>query len=677
MEFHQDSIHDFAWFADKNFLVQQDTLQLKSGKIIGINSFYQRDINSPWRKNISFIKNAILFYSDLVGEYPYQTVSAVETTMGNPGGMEYPTITSISPTRNEDELSNTILHEVGHNWFYGILASNERRFPWLDEGINTYYENRYRQLHPSQVPPAKFGWVRKKWPSNPEEFFIDILEQKKMDQPVNSSSEEFTARNYDLIPYQKAASWLKQIEDSMGTINFDQAMHEYFQRWKFKHPYPENFQTSIEEATAQSWDKKFNELSETGTLPGSNKKKKLKLSFILSESETRKYNYINIVPAVGYNVYDQFMAGFLVHNYNLLPQHWQYLVAPLYATGSRQLNGLGTIHYTWYPDDHFSKISLGLSGERFSNLSGTDSNGSRISGGFYKFVPSLRITLSNRSARSSIEKWIEFKTYIIGEKEFDYLRSSADSLYYPTVQSYQQRYLNQLTFNIENYRALYPFRASLQVQQSSSFYRINFTGSYFFNYAKGGGLDLRIFGAEFGYIGGVSNQKRFETTAYQPKLTASRGEDDYTYSNYFIGRNETTGFPGQQIMMKDGGLKLRTDLFQDLQGRSDHWIASMNFATTLPNHLFPVKLPIKLFFDIGTYAEAWSSAPPTSRFLYVGGLQICLLKNIVNIYIPIFYSSDFSNSLKTVPEENTFWKKISFSIDVQNVNFRRIFKNIP
>ncbi|WP_315816467.1 hypothetical protein [Paraflavitalea speifideaquila] len=76
-------------------------------------------------------------------------------------------------------------------------------------------------------------------------------------------------------------------------------------------------------------------------------------------------------------------------------------------------------------------------------------------------------------------------------------------------------------------------------------------------------MQVRVFAAKFGYIGGKTNDKVSRAYLYQPKLTAVRGDEDYTYSNYFIGRSEFDGFASQQIMMRDGGLKLRTDLFQD------------------------------------------------------------------------------------------------------------------
>jgi hypothetical protein len=224
---------------------------------------------------------------------------------------------------------------------------------------------------------------------------------------------------------------------------------------------------------------------------------------------------------------------------------------------------------------------------------------------------------------------------------------------------------------VDNFRNLYPYDGQLQIQQGSDFYRAAFTGNYFFNYSKGGGMNLRLFTAKFGYIGSKTSEKEFETSVYQPKLTALRGDEDYTYSNYFFGRNEHDGFASQQIMMRDGDLKLRTDLFQGLQGRSDNWVASMNLNTTLPNKLFPFKLPIKIFLDVGTYAEAWDKNSTSSRFLYVSGLQLSILKNIINVYAPILYSKEFKDQLKTVPEENTFFKKISFSIDLQKINSRK------
>lgn len=408
--------------------------------------------------------------------------------------------------------------------------------------------------------------------------------------------------------------------------------------------------------------------------------KKIRPVFLFSERNTSQINYIGIVPAIGYNLYDQLMLGVVIHNYYLPFDNFQYVLTPLYAIGSRQFNGIGRISYSWHPDHFFRKLELGLNGSRFSTLSGIDSNNNRIVGGFYKVAPFLRLTLKNKEARSTIVKWTEFRTFWIGEKAFDYVLKPTDSTNsFPIAQKYKMRYLNQLSFHVEDYRELYPYDVQLQFEQSSEFYRLNFCTHYFFNYSQGGGISMRFFAAKFGYIGEKTSEKEFDSSPFQPKLTASRGYlgEDYTYSNYFIGRNEFSGLASQQIMMKDGGLKIRTDLFQDLQGRSDNWIVAINFNSTLPSQLLPAIIPLRIFADIGTYSGAWADNPPTSKFLYVGGLQLSFFKGLLNIYAPIIYSSDFSTNLKTVPDENSFLKKISFSIDIQDFDFKKIIGNRP
>ena len=738
LRYQQDRIHDFAWFADRRFRVDHDTLQLASGRIIDVYAYYSKKDSLIWRDGVAYTKAAIRFRSALIGEYPFPVVSVVETSMGTPGGMEYPTITSITPQSTGKALDLVIEHEVGHNWFYGVLASNERRYPWMDEGMNTYYDRRYEALRygPNKRTPIKVSlsvqsldaapitvsntppvsktastkpatqptpqkpkspnpkisksrnlksknppiapppsWVAAKFPVDPERMLLSTLSKERLDQPISTSSEDFTTLNYELIPYTRTAFWMKMLEDSLGTPLFDSAMHSYYRTWQFHHPYPEDFQSSIQQTSGRNLDTLFSLLQKKGPIPPFPSHRRVRPTFLYNARNTDSIDYINIAPAIGYNKYDQGMIGLLLHNYNFPPDNFRFLLAPLYATNSHQLNGLGRLSYTWYPDNRFRSVELALAGARFSTMSGVDSNGKNIFGGFYKIVPSLRFTFPNASARSTMEKWVEWKTYLIGESAFSrYVLKSTDSNYYPTTSTYAFRYLNQLSFYIGDQRVLYPYNALFQVQQAANFYRVNFTGNYFFNYVNGGGMNMRVFAAKFGRRG---NTTGLDLTTYEPKLTALRGDEDYTYSNYFIGRNEYNGFASQQILQRDGDLKLRTDLFQGLQGRSANWVASMNFNTTLPPSIIPRWLPLKLFFDVGTYAEAWQNNPPTDRFLYVGGLQLSLFKNVLNIYAPLVYSSDFSNQLRTVPDQNSFWQKISFSLDIQNLSPHKLLPNIP
>ncbi|RYG50689.1 MAG: M1 family peptidase, partial [Chitinophagaceae bacterium] len=142
LHYRQDLVHDFAWFADKRFIAEIDTCRLPSGKIIEVGTYYPSSQKANWKNTLAYAKDAVRMRSEWIGEYPYGVVSVVQGALEAGGGMEYPTITVIGPIENQKTLDRTIQHEIGHNWFYGILASNERQYPWMDEGLNTYYDNR-------------------------------------------------------------------------------------------------------------------------------------------------------------------------------------------------------------------------------------------------------------------------------------------------------------------------------------------------------------------------------------------------------------------------------------------------------------------------------------------------------------------------------------------------------
>lgn len=675
LQFRQDRVHDFAWFANPDFILDTDTLQLPSGRIIKANVFRlpapaKKEI---WKRGLGMLKESIRWRSALIGEYPWDVVSVAETPMGFNGGMEYPTITSITPVSSSADLEKLIGHEVGHNWFYGVLASNERDNPWMDEGINTYYDNRFND---SKEEKETDNWMTRRIPVNDPRLLVSIVTKDKIDQPISTKGPDFTMLNYAAVAYMKTSVWMAELEKTLGKPLFDSCMRAYYEKWKFRHPAPEDFRKIMEETSGRNLDNFFNELDRKGDISPYSGPKKIKPAFMFSFKDVDKVNYINWFPAIGYNSYDKFMAGLIIHNYNPPFHKFRYVFTPLYAFGSKQFNGTGRIGYTFLPDKGIRKVDIGIGAARFSTMQGTDSNYNHVYGGYYRFTPQLRVTFGQKTARTSLEKWIEWKTFILGERGFNYAISSKDSMYHPYKGKTETSYINQLTFNITDYRVLYPYDAQFQVQQGNGWYRAQATGHYYLNYATGGGLQVRAFAAKFGYLGERTSEKEFRTLRYQPKLTAVRGNEDYTYSNYFIGRNEQEGIGNQQIMIRDGGLKLRTDLFQDLQGRSDNWIASMNFSTSLPTKMFPVELPVRLFLDVGTYANAWKNNAATSRFLYVGGIQLVLFRDLVNIYAPLVYSKEFRDNLKTVPEENKFLKKLSFSIDIQRLSPRKMTNNI-
>lgn len=678
LRYIQDSVHDFAWFASKLFVVQYDTLQLAHHTVDVFTFFHPWEVKN-WQPSLSFAKDGTRKYSEYIAEYPFDVVNVVSGNANvNSGGMEYPTITLITMNDGGQELDVTIAHEIGHNWFYGILASNERDHAWMDEGMNTYYQNRYeleKYGHYSLVDKSGGKLFGNKTPDDALELMLNFLFKMSKDQPIETPSENFTMANYGLVVYIKTSIWMKKLEEKLGRAGFDSAMRAYYKDWSFRHPYPEDFKQSIEKASGQNVDDWYNQLFTTGPL-STPQKKSLRITGFYNLKHTDKYQYVSLLPGIGYNKYDQLMLGAVIHNYQLPLPSLRFAGAFLYGTNSSSLNGIGDVSYHRHSRGKIDEFTIGINAASFSDRSGIDSSGGKVFGRFGKLSPYLQLSLNNSEPRSTLHRWFELRSFLIREKGFLYVVRSSDNNSYPTNGTATSRYINQLSFTTQNSRALYPYDYVLQVQQGKDFYRAGATLNYFFNYPKGGGLALRATAIKFGYIGGKTPAKEAATWVYQPKLTAVRGNEDYTYSNYFIGRNEFEGFASQQIMERDGNLKIRTDLFQDLQGRSDDWIAAINLSTSIPKKLLPIPFPLKIYADAGTYADAWKKDAAISRFLYVAGLQFSIGK-IINVYAPLLYSKEFGNSLKTVPEENTFGKKISFSINIQNLSVKKLLAQLP
>ncbi len=681
--YKQNNVHDFAWFADKTYSLKTDTLALPSGRIITANVFYYSENSETWNNSIAMIKRAITTKSNWLGEYPYNVVSVVDG--GNGGGMEYPTITLLESGGSEKMLDFVINHEVGHNWFQSILATHERRHPWMDEGMNTYYDNRYslQQYGNTNIDilQVKSPFINNRMPEDIQHTLLQTVIGIKKDQPIETESEKFSSFNYNMIAYVKAGDWMKLLEDELGKETFDKGMQTYYQRWQFKHPYPEDFKKIMEEVSGKNLDARFALLNKKGGLKKTSVKKDIRFTSFFSLKETNKHNYIFAAPAVGYNFYDKLMVGVLLHNYTLPLNKFQFVIAPMYGTKSKQFNGLGRLGYTVYPGDNGQKFELAVAGATFSGDNFTDSTNTTHAQRFSKIVPSIKYVFANKNPRSSITKFIQWKTFLITEQGLRFTRDTinqVDVITYPN----EPRYVNQLRFVIENNRALYPYNGILQVEQGEGFARLAFTGDYFFNYAKGGGMNVRIFAGKFFYLGDKTFLKQFETDRYHLNMTGPKGYEDYTYSNYFVGRNEFEGFSNQQIMMRDGGFKVRTDLLSDKIGKSDDWLAAANFTTTIPKAinplaLLPFNLPLRAFVDIGTYADAWKKNAATGRFIYDAGLQLSLFNNIVNIYVPLLYSKVYKDYFKSTITEKRFLKNISFSINLQDINLKKIMPQIP
>ncbi|NLA25091.1 MAG: M1 family metallopeptidase, partial [Bacteroidales bacterium] len=286
LRYVESNIHDFAWFADKSFRVELDTVILPhSGEYVRCWTFSQKINIVTWRNSVEYVKEAVRFYSEKLGDYPYNNCVAVDGALAAGAGMEYPGITVVS-VNDKGSLENVIVHEVGHNWFYGILASNERQFPWIDEGFNSFYENRYYD--------EKFKHIQNRnltVNANTKLLGLDKLNDNlilkatylyvsklAIDQACNLASQEFSPINYWVMTYQKPVMGLYQLMFSIGEESFDNLMRGFYERYKFKHVYPEDIENYFSENINENLDWFFNDFI------GSTKRQDYKLGSLKHDS---------------------------------------------------------------------------------------------------------------------------------------------------------------------------------------------------------------------------------------------------------------------------------------------------------------------------------------------------------------------------------------------------------
>lgn len=253
LHYTAENVHDFAWFADKRFHVQKGDVTLASGKKIDTWTMFPHEEADLWHKSIEYVNRSVKFYSDKVGEYPWPHATAVHSALSAGGGMEYPMITVIGNSGTPEGLDDVITHEVGHNWFYGILASNERDHPWIDEGVNSYYEYRYMTENYGSrgevfdLPKL----ITKGSKIDIQELGYLFMARRGIDQAPETHSNKMSTMNYGIGAYAKPGMVFGHLEAYLGTAPFDGIMQSFYEKWKFKHPGPKDLRVHFEEESGK------------------------------------------------------------------------------------------------------------------------------------------------------------------------------------------------------------------------------------------------------------------------------------------------------------------------------------------------------------------------------------------------------------------------------------------
>jgi hypothetical protein len=265
IRYEENNIHDFAWFADKRYRVMKGEVVLSGNHKVLTWAMYPDAQADLWKNATAYIHDAIRYYSDWYGNYPYQTCTAVYGALEAGGAMEYPTITVVGNAGTPTMLEDYIMHEVGHNWFYGILGFNERKYPYLDEGLNTFSEFRYMR---AKYPQLKLYQMMLNQPKlagmlNLEDIPHGELYNKgyllsarsNQDQPLNLSSEQYSLMNYGTMIYYKSALAFTYLMNYLGEPRFDSIMQQFLRDWQFKHPDPAALHRAFQDHCAEdlSW----------------------------------------------------------------------------------------------------------------------------------------------------------------------------------------------------------------------------------------------------------------------------------------------------------------------------------------------------------------------------------------------------------------------------------------
>ncbi|MCB9205132.1 MAG: M1 family metallopeptidase [Flavobacteriales bacterium] len=220
-------VHDFAWAADPDYI--HDIQYVPNGPTL--HFLYQEDTTGHWLKLQKEFVTAFGIMNDKFGKYPYKQFSVIQ---GGDGGMEYPMATLIQTDgRTYGGLLSVTVHEAFHNWYYGVLASNESKYPWMDEGFTSFAQD--------YVLNALSGYKS----SNPhlgDVKGLARLHENGLQEPLTTHADHFqTNYCYGVSSYGKGAVFLMQIEYIIGEDAFWKGMKRYFNEWKFKHPAPNDF----------------------------------------------------------------------------------------------------------------------------------------------------------------------------------------------------------------------------------------------------------------------------------------------------------------------------------------------------------------------------------------------------------------------------------------------------
>ena len=235
------NVHDFTWAADKNYL--HDVVQTTFGTTLHFIYKNNPKIIENWKQAQPKTVQLMEYYNAIVGKYPYKQYSIIQ---GGDGGMEYAMCTLILGEGTFDGLVGVIAHEMGHSWFQQILASNESKHPWMDEGFTSFIEDLgLNELAATKSANPFSGAIKS---------YINLANSGK-EHPLSTHGDRYDEnRSYSIASYSKGEVFLVQLQYLIGKENLMKTLRRYYDEFKFKHPTPNDIKRTAERVSGANLD---------------------------------------------------------------------------------------------------------------------------------------------------------------------------------------------------------------------------------------------------------------------------------------------------------------------------------------------------------------------------------------------------------------------------------------
>jgi len=244
------NVHDFTWAADPNYT--HDIVDTKSGT--KLHFFYKQDkkYEKSWKKLQPNVVKALSYFNEHIGEYPWKQYSVIQ---GGDGGMEYAMCTLIAGGESGNNITGLVFHEFAHSWFQQILATNESKHSWMDEGFTSYIST----LAANKILRDGDGK-----PSNGDYPGYFYAVKNNIEEPLTTHADRFNTNTaFQIGSYTKGSMFLTQLNYIIGEENVKKTLKKYFEDFKFKHPTPNDFKRTAEKISGIQLDWYLNEWIKT------------------------------------------------------------------------------------------------------------------------------------------------------------------------------------------------------------------------------------------------------------------------------------------------------------------------------------------------------------------------------------------------------------------------------